>query len=98
MDFKRNTNQPQEMELDIVALEAIMTESAFGHEYALMNLSQKASYTGQQEILAELDAYKTNYFWARDQLEKLSPKKLTEIESDLQLQKSILSGDSKTIH
>ena len=94
----KNTRATDSEPIDIVALEAIMTESAFGHEYTLMNLSDLLSFSRQQVLMTELDDYKKNYFWARHQLKQINPTKLVQIEAELQLQKMILIDQSRTIH
>lgn len=85
-------------DLDSLALEAIMTESAFGHEYTLMNLHENVPFSSREAILAELDAYKKNYFWARTRMEQLNPSKLHEIEADLKAQKQFFQNESRTVH
>lgn len=73
-----------------VELEAALTQSAFGHEYALMNLEPQESYVRREELLAQMEEHKRNYFWAREQLLELDPKKLVSIEEEIQKQKDAI--------
>lgn len=81
-----------------LGLAAVMTKSAFGHEYALMHLKDHTSYFKREEIMAELDAHKKAYFWARDQLEKVNPKKVSELEEELRTQKEAILREKVTVH
>ena len=80
-------------------LEVEMTESAFGHEYALMNLTESVSYTQKEAILLELEKHRQRYFTARHELSKLDPAKLIVIEENLRVQKEIILREkTMTVH
>ncbi len=81
-----------------VELEAALTQSAFGHEYALMNLTELTSYSCRQEIMTQLEEHKKTYFWAREMLLKINPEKLTAIEQELQVQKEAILRACSTLH
>ena len=83
---------------DYVELEAALTQSAFGHEYALMNLTELTSYSRRQEIMAQLEEHKRVYFWAREMLLKINPEKLTALEQDLAHQKETILRLHPTLH
>ena|SRR3989338_8380813 len=79
-------------------LEAVMTQSAFGHEYALLSLKEDAPYTRREAILANMDHHKQIYFWARQKMEKLNPQKLVSIEEGLRLQKELVLRNGSSLH
>lgn len=84
---------------DALMLEVEMTESAFGHEYALANLQGAESYSQKQAVMWQLEALKQRYFEAREILERLNPQKLELVEEGLRLQKMVLGFDeSLTVH
>lgn len=82
-----------------LSLEAVMTQSVFGHHYALENLkSQRIAWLHREELLREMEEHKKAYFWARDILAQLDPDKLHVLEEDLRIQKLVLFQDSATVH
>ena len=87
--------QPQKMDLE---LEAVMTESAFGHEYARLSLKEDASYTRREALLANMDRHKQIYFWARQKMEKINPNRLASIEEGLRWQKEMVLRNGTTLH
>ncbi|MDO8520256.1 MAG: hypothetical protein Q7T11_08865 [Deltaproteobacteria bacterium] len=87
----------QKPKLDL-ELEAVMTESAFGHEYARLSLKEDASYTRREALLANMDRHKQVYFWARQKMEKINPDRLISIEEGLRWQKEMVLGNSPTLH
>lgn len=87
----------EEKKMDL-ELEAVMTESAFGHEYARLSLKEDAPYTRREAILANMDKHKQVYFWARQKMEKLNPQKLVSIEEGLRLQKEMVLRNGSTLH
>lgn len=84
--------------VSMVELEATLTQSAFGHEYALMNLTEVIPYSRRQEIMAQLEEHKKAYFWARERLLQIDPEKLFALEQDLQYQKEAILRVHPTIH
>ncbi len=94
---QKNSNMTQVPE-SFLELEATLTRSAFGHEYALMHLTEYTSYSQQMEILAQLEQHRQNYFWARERLLKMNPEKLIAIEEDLRYQKESILRQNVTLH
>lgn len=86
------------LETKEVELEAVLTQSAFGHEYALMNLTELTSYSHRQEIMIQLEEHKKTYFWAREMLLRINPEKLTTLEQELQVQKEVILRVCPTLH
>ena len=93
-----NPYEHEVKETSILELEVVLTKSAFGHEYALMNLSENTSFLNQQQILVQLEEHKKNYFWARDLMEKMNPEKLKAIEDDIRFQKEMILSQAVTLH
>ena len=83
---------------ELVGLEAVMTHSAFGHEYALMNLKDSSPFSEKAELLARMDQHKQVYFTARKKLEQMNPERLMRIEEDLRLQKEVFLRNSSVLH
>lgn len=81
-----------------IKLAVAMTESAFGHEYALMNLEEKNSYTEQEMILGQLEDHKRRYFVARKLLKQLDPGRLSTLEEELRVQKESIFRERTTLH
>lgn len=90
--------EPRNQQDTLVGLEAILMQSAFGHEYALMNLADSLPYTRRQAVMAELEHHKATYFWAREKFSLLNPVKLAAVEEDLRLQKQVLFADQPQLH
>jgi hypothetical protein len=69
-------------------LELAMTNSAFGHQYALFALQETDDLgEGADEIRQTLESFKRDYFSARVQFENMDGERLKAFESDLQSQK-----------
>lgn len=80
-------------------LEFILTKSAFGFEYALIELKQEGEFGFQAEkIRMDLDSYKRTYFDARLKLKKLDELKLKDIEEQLRVQKMIVFSQPQLLH
>src|SRR3989338_2359334 len=88
----------EETNNETLALESMMTQSAFGHEYALMNLGDKIPFSRREEIMAELDEHKRLYFWAREQLRNKAPDRLSTLEEGIRFQKENIFGQRITLH
>ena len=88
---------PAEKKMDL-ELEAVMTESAFGHEYARLSLKEGASYSRREALLAHMDQHKQVYFWARKKMEILNPEKLLSVEEGIRLQKEMVLGMNSSLH
>ena len=73
------------------SLEFILTNAAFGFEYALKELEESGEYGFHAErIRSEMDTYKQAYFEARNKLQELDELKLICVEEELRLQKMIV--------
>lgn len=69
-------------------LELAMTNSAFGHQYALYALEDIDELDEDaDEIHHAIESHKRDYFIARVKFESLDKGRLEAFESDLQLQK-----------
>lgn len=90
------TCSPEEV---LLGLEAAMTQSAFGYEYALMNLNDEAPYSEKQSMMSQLENHKEVYFWARERMLHICPDKLVNIEENLKYQKqAFLYQPSQMLH
>lgn len=78
--------------------ELIMTQSAFSHEYALMDYHQETSCLKKEEILLELDEHRRAYFWARRQIDIINPQKVHSIEEKIRQNKANIFKLSVQIH
>lgn len=78
-------------------LEAVMTQSVFGHEYALMGLEKNIPYSAKETLLARMEKHKKAYFWARQKLAKIDPEKVYLIEENLRFQRETVLRNFRTI-
>lgn len=81
----------------IVELEAALTQSAFGHEYALMDLQTEVPFLHREQLIEQLEEHKKIYFWAREQLRLLDPKKLNAIEEEIKQQKETILREASFV-
>ncbi|MBX7149278.1 hypothetical protein K1X76_09330 [bacterium] len=81
-----------------LGLELALTESAFGHEHALINLENTPSIMHKEELINQIENHKKVYFWARESLRQINPEKLLQIEEELRAQKDALFNTSYTVH
>ena len=81
-EVKGGKNSKQKVEL-----EAVLTQSSFGFEYARLNLQDSASVFQQQALLWELESYQKAYLDAREELSVIDPDRLLAIEDEIKLQK-----------
>lgn len=114
MNVMKNTNQNKydlDLELQEVGevqtidkqtlaeLELIMTNSAFGFEYALNALDEGEAFGLESEKLRqEVENYRRVYFDARKKLERLDSTQLSQIEKDLHLQKLLVFSKQNYLH
>lgn len=98
LERSKEVNPPFGQLQEIVGLEVVMTHSAFGHEYALMNLKESTPYSKKIELLARMDFHKQAYFVARQKMERINPERLEKIEEDLRLQKEVILRNSIVLH
>lgn len=76
---------------EILELELIMTNAAFGFEYALISLQDAGELNFQAtKIQNELEQHRKVYFSARSQLTHLNQQHVEKLEDQLRQQKSIL--------
>lgn len=81
----------------ITDLEHIMTNSAFGYEYAKSALDEEGDFGFLSERLSlELESFRETYFDARLKLSHLDENRLKEIEQELKIQKLIVFSSSTT--
>ncbi|MBI2339598.1 MAG: hypothetical protein HYU99_04415 [Deltaproteobacteria bacterium] len=80
-----------------VQLEATLTKSSFGFEYAILNLKQPLPFAHRQSLLDQIDEHKKVYFRARELLGRLNPEKLCKVEQGLMDQKNALLDSSPAI-
>jgi hypothetical protein len=79
----------------VTDLEYVMTNSAFGYEYAVQALEVEGEYGLMAEKLRlDIDVHKQTYFIARDKLHGLDLKQLERVENDLRLQKMVVFQDA----
>lgn len=94
-----NDLQQGEIKADLsLKLAVTLTESAFGHEYALLNLEEKQSYLEREDTLCLLETHKRRYFGARKMLEELDPERLSMLEEELRIQKESIFREKTTLH
>jgi len=83
----------------VTSLQLIMTNSAFGYEYAMDALAQEDEYgVDAARIQVQVDRFKQVYFGAREKMNELDPSKLAEIEKDLQMQKLVVFAKQGYLH
>lgn len=97
-EYMENRMVEQNHEDLLVQLEEAMTQSSFGHEYALLNLAEIDSYAQKQALLAQMEEYKKTYFLARERLLEINPEKLLHLEQDLRYQKEVILRGEETLH
>lgn len=95
-------SESTEAGLSTVDLELIMTNSAYGYEYASCALSEGDVRVGGPELYhlqAQIEQFKENYFSARQLLQRRDATRLSEFERDLQMQKcEIFSKSQSYLH
>ncbi|MBF0107524.1 MAG: hypothetical protein HQM16_19625 [Deltaproteobacteria bacterium] len=83
----------------VTDLEFVMTNSAFGYEYAISALDKEGEWGfGSDKIKQEVDGYKKAYFEARRKLKRLDERRLTKLEQDLTMQKMMVFSRQKYLH
>jgi len=78
-----------------VQLEATLTQSSFGYEYAVLNLKKEVPFAHRQLLLDQMEEHKKVYFRAREMLGRIDPNKLTSVEEEIVRQKNVLLQDSE---
>jgi hypothetical protein len=65
-----------------------LAEFAFAHEYALINFSESDLVSDKEKCLQDMESYKALYYHVRKKIMKISPQKLSDLETSLLEQKS----------
>lgn len=78
-----------------VQLEATLTQSSFGFEYAVLNLKKEIPFAHRQLLLDQMEEHKKVYFRARAMLEQINPDKLGRVEQEIIRQKNAVLQDPK---
>jgi hypothetical protein len=80
-------------------LELMMTNSAFGYEYAVKALEEEGEFSIRAEqILNEIEAHKAAYFEARLQMCTLDAVHLENFESTLKAEKATIFNKTNYLH
>lgn len=95
MALNSETSRLEEM---TVQLEATLTQSSFGYEYAVLNLKKEVPFAQRQLLLDQMEAHKKIYFRAREMLGRISPDKLTRVEQDIIRQKTAVLKDCDLVN
>lgn len=108
MNSNKKYDQGPELQLQEVQMEShtstdlemIMTNSAFGYEYAVVALEEEEDAFGidAARIQSQLEQFKELYFDARQKLEVIDAPKLARVESDLQMQKLVVFAKREYLH
>ena len=80
-------------EQQVVELEAVLANTSFAHEYALIHLNEVDNHRERNAIYDELERYHDTYAATRAVLESLDRPRLLKFETVLQWQKNaVLRG------
>jgi hypothetical protein len=78
----------EEARKNMLELQLLMATSSINHEYARMEFEEAESTERKEELLEYMHDCRTQYFRAREDLERFNPYALKEFEEDLIRQKS----------
>ena len=88
-------NEVGQLEEMTIQLEATLTQSSFGYEYAVLNLKKEIPFAHRQLLLDQMEEHKKTYFRAREMLGRINPDKLDRVEEEIIRQKSAVLQDSE---
>jgi len=81
----------------VLELEAKMTQSAFGYEYAVMHWDE-APEGVREYYVTQIEFHRNNYISARQTLKKVAPEKIESLEKKIAHQKTLLLQGNRVIH
>ncbi len=72
----------------------VMTQSAFAHQHALLDLEGCRHHMQRMALMTLLEETKSKYYDARTQLEMMDPESLVRIEEEINFQKEMVFGST----
>lgn len=72
----------------IMEMEMQLQNSSYGHEYVMMELQTVNCFLEEEALSNKLEEFKSEYFYARNYLEKHNPNRLHDLEIELFEQKT----------